>query len=75
MARTKQQARKSTGGMAPRRQLATKAARRAVIESENEANIDTNQPMSNIRNISEELYIQGNKIHIDVSKKYTRNLK
>ena len=30
MARTKQTARKSTGGKAPRKQLATKAARRSV---------------------------------------------
>ena len=30
MARTKQTARKSTGGMAPRKQLATKAARKSV---------------------------------------------
>jgi histone H3 len=30
MARTKQTARKSTGGKAPRKQLATKAARKAV---------------------------------------------
>jgi len=32
MARTKQTARKSTGGKAPRRQLATKAARRGTYE-------------------------------------------
>ena len=30
MARTKQSARKSTGGMAPRKQLATKAARKSA---------------------------------------------
>ena len=31
MARTKQTARKSTGGKAPRKQLATKAARKTVV--------------------------------------------
>lgn len=34
MARTKQTARKSTGGKAPRKQLATKAARKAAHKSE-----------------------------------------
>lgn len=33
MARTKQTARKSTGGKAPRKQLATKAARKSAIQS------------------------------------------
>lgn len=31
MARTKQTARKSTGGKAPRKQLATKAARKSIL--------------------------------------------
>ena len=39
MARTKQTARKSTGGKAPRKQLATKAARKsAPATGENEIN-------------------------------------
>lgn len=33
MARTKQTARKSTGGKAPRKQIATKAARKSVTAS------------------------------------------
>ena len=35
MARTKQTARKSTGGKAPRKQLATQAARKTVIQHRN----------------------------------------
>ena len=34
MARTKQTARKSTGGKAPRKQLATKAARKCAPEAD-----------------------------------------
>ncbi|VAH06634.1 unnamed protein product [Triticum turgidum subsp. durum] len=37
MARTKQTARKSTGGKAPRKQLATKAARNSAVSALQEA--------------------------------------
>ena len=38
MARTKQTARKSTGGKAPRKQLATKAARKSAPSTGNNSN-------------------------------------
>ena len=40
MARTKQTARKSTGGKAPRKQLATKAARKSVNSGYNDMDSD-----------------------------------
>lgn len=41
MARTKQTARKSTGGKAPRKQLATKAARKSTVPA---AGVSTKRP-------------------------------
>ena len=43
MARTKQTARKSTGGKAPRKQLATKAARKSAPATEVKSHTDTAQ--------------------------------
>uniref|UniRef100_A0A8C0EM65 Histone H3 n=1 Tax=Bubo bubo TaxID=30461 RepID=A0A8C0EM65_BUBBB len=44
MARTKQTARKSTGGKAPRKQLATKAARKSAAHSHGSAAISGASP-------------------------------
>jgi histone H3 len=43
MARTKQTARKSTGGKAPRKQLATKAARKSAPTTGKSLNYSMNQ--------------------------------
>lgn len=42
MARTKQTARKSTGGKAPRKQLATKAARKSAPTTGNASHLNYN---------------------------------